>query len=232
MHPSEPRCGGADVRSSTPGRNTAKRSTRTLKTIEKSHDIETIYNEPLGVSARTWARRHGHAFPGVITVEDPDQPASDLVRFEQQPPDHLVLRFVDLDSPAPSPHTGLPRFRMADEADLERALAFGRAKSRARLLVHCNAGIGRSTAVAFAILADRLGPGQEQQALDEVLRIRPQAVPNLHVVDLADRVLGRGGELVRVVAAWDAARPDNARHRSYNRLAHFVFNSMRLDPGH
>jgi predicted protein tyrosine phosphatase len=156
---------------------------------------------------------------------------NDRVRFDQPPhPDQLVLSFVDLDRPAPPPHAGSPKLRLADRADIENAVAFGRAENRDRLLVHCNAGVGRSTAVALAIIADKLGPGREREALDELLRLRPQAIPNLHVLALADDVLGRGGELVRVVRDWDEARPENAQHRSYNRLANFIFEGIDLGP--
>ncbi|ONH84237.1 hypothetical protein APZ41_005340 [Roseomonas mucosa] len=192
--------------------------------------VEVSTGEPLVVSARAWAQNHGREFSAVITLEDPEQPAHDRVRFDGQPsPDHLVLTFVDLDEPPPPAYVGMERFRMAERADVENALTFARAAGRDRLLVHCNVGVGRSTAVALAILADRLGPGHERQALDEVLRLRPQAVPNLRVLALADEALRRDGELVRVVQAWEETKPENARHRSYNRLAHFVFDG--LDPG-
>jgi predicted protein tyrosine phosphatase len=183
------------------------------------------------VSGLNWALRHKRAFSAVLTLEDPDAPAG--VRFHRHPsPRHLVLRFVDLDSPPPATYASMPIFRMADRADIEQALQFARAvdPERERLLVHCHVGIGRSTAVALAIIADRLGRGREDAAVAELLRIRPQAVPNLHVLALADEILGRDGALVRIVREWERDRPENHRRRAYNRTAHFVFSGLALGP--
>jgi predicted protein tyrosine phosphatase len=77
------------------------------------------------------------------------------------------------------------------------ALAFARLQNGA-LLVHCHAGISRSGAMAYALLAEALGPGREAQALEELLAQRPIIVPNGRVVMLADQVLGRGGALLDV----------------------------------
>ncbi|RAK66362.1 hypothetical protein [Phenylobacterium kunshanense] len=85
------------------------------------------------------------------------------------------------------------------------------------LLVHCFHGVGRSAAVALAILADRAGPGREQAALDRLLAIRPQATPNLVVVKLADEVLGRNGALVAAVSAWEIAMPGLQEQRATRR---------------
>lgn len=47
------------------------------------------------------------------------------------------------------------------------------------------AGIGRSGAAGLAILADRLEPGNEADALAQLLTICPQAVPNLRLTAAA-----------------------------------------------
>ncbi|WP_458098263.1 tyrosine phosphatase family protein [Roseomonas sp. WA12] len=189
-------------------------------------------NEPIVVSALNWARRQKRDFSAVLTLEDPDQLVTHQLRFHQQPhPDHLVLRFVDLDTAPPPAYAAMPIFRMADRTDIERALKFGRdSLGGRRLLVHCNAGVGRSTAIALAIIADRLGRGREQDALNELVRLRPGAVPNLHVLALADEILGRAGALVQAVRDWERDRPENARRRSYNRVAHFVFYGLQIGP--
>ena len=49
--------------------------------------------------------------------------------------------------------------------------------------------------------------------MKELLRIRPEAIPNLVILDMADALLGRGGALV---AAWrkvEDASPTYAWHR-------------------
>ena len=89
------------------------------------------------------------------------------------------------------------------------------------LLIHCQVGVSRSTAIALAILADRLGPGQEGEALQALLRLRPQAIPNLLVVSLADDLLARNGALRRAVSAWDETIPANKVRRREQRQAYF-----------
>jgi len=67
------------------------------------------------------------------------------------------------------------------------------------MLVHCWAGISRSTAAAFTLLCDRAGPGAEHD-IAEMLRERaPHAQPNRLIVRLADQVLGRNGAMVRAI---------------------------------
>ena len=64
------------------------------------------------------------------------------------------------------------------------------------LLVHCHAGISRSTAAMALMLAQALPQRPASDVFQEVLRIRPPAWPNLRIVELGDAMLGRNGELV------------------------------------
>jgi len=66
------------------------------------------------------------------------------------------------------------------------------------VLIHCQAGISRSAAIALTIYAILLGAGQEEEALSLVLKNRPQAVPNIWIAQLADEALGRNGKLAQV----------------------------------
>jgi predicted protein tyrosine phosphatase len=43
------------------------------------------------------------------------------------------------------------------------------------------------------------GPGREQEAMERVLSQRPVAVPNRRMIELADRLLDRGGRLVEAL---------------------------------
>ncbi|PZO82256.1 MAG: hypothetical protein DI629_01775 [Mesorhizobium amorphae] len=68
------------------------------------------------------------------------------------------------------------------------------------LLVHCYAGISRSTAVAF-ILAAASEPGRDEAELAAELRaLSPMATPNPYLVRLADDALGRAGRMVEAIA--------------------------------
>ena len=69
------------------------------------------------------------------------------------------------------------------------------------LLVHCHMGVSRSSAALTLMLA-RLRPDlPASQILDEVLRIRRRAWPNLRLIELGDAALERQGELVEALSA-------------------------------
>ena len=77
-------------------------------------------------------------------------------------------------------------------------LAFGRdlmtePPQDAHLLVHCHAGISRSTASMALILAQYRPDLSAEAILAEVLRIRDKAWPNLRMLEIGDGMLGRGG---------------------------------------
>jgi predicted protein tyrosine phosphatase len=66
---------------------------------------------------------------------------------------------------------------------------------QAPLLIHCWAGISRSTAAAFISLC-ALNPKADEHALARALRrASPTAYPNRRLVALADRVLSRRGRM-------------------------------------
>lgn len=153
------------------------------------------------VASLSQARKHKRRFDAVITLEDPACRPANRLRFTRRPsPAHLVLAFEDVDDDT----LGV---RVATREQVAEAVAFARAHNADSLLVHCFHGVGRSAAVGLAILADRLGPGAEREALERLLAIRPQSTPNLVVVKLADDILARNGDLVAAVAAWEAATP-------------------------
>jgi len=78
---------------------------------------------------------------------------------------------------------------------------------RAPMVVHCYAGISRSTAGAF-ISACALNPGRDEAAIARAIRASSAtAMPNIMLVGHADRILGRKG---RMVAAVEALGPGRA----------------------
>ena len=79
-------------------------------------------------------------------------------------------------------------------------LRFVRSWDRAApLVVHCYAGISRSTAGAF-VTACALNPRRDELAIARALRAASHtATPNIRIVSLADRMLGRGGRMVTAI---------------------------------
>ena len=69
----------------------------------------------------------------------------------------------------------------------------------APMVIHCYAGISRSTASAYAT-ACALNPGRDEMAIAQDLRrASSTAMPNSLIVSLADRILGRQGRMIAAI---------------------------------
>jgi predicted protein tyrosine phosphatase len=106
----------------------------------------------------------------------------------------LELRFHDIIDEMP----GMLPPRQDDVASV---LAFGRdllaePREQAHLLVHCHAGISRSTASMMLILAQARPDVSARDIVSQVVQIRPRAWPNLRILEFGDTLLGRKGDLV------------------------------------
>ena len=78
---------------------------------------------------------------------------------------------------------------------------------RAPLVMHCYAGISRSTAGAF-ISACALNPARDEAAIARAIRSSSAtAMPNIMLVGHADRILGRQGRMVAAVEALGPGLP-------------------------
>ena len=100
------------------------------------------------------------------------------------PPNHLILGMDDIVEPMDG------YIPPADE-HVDRLIDFVRGWDRANpLVVHCYAGISRSTAGAY-VAACALNPGRSELAIAQAIRrASPTATPNARFVALADRALG------------------------------------------
>ena len=67
---------------------------------------------------------------------------------------------------------------------------------RGKVLIHCEAGVSRSTAAALIIYACWFGRGREHEAMERVIAQRPISIPNRRMVKLADSLLQLDGRLV------------------------------------
>jgi predicted protein tyrosine phosphatase len=109
--------------------------------------------------------------------------------------DHLFLAFNDITAPA----EGLtPPGREHVEALLGFVTDWDRSQP---MVIHCFAGISRSTAAAY-IATCALDPRANERTLAAELRAAsPSATPNARLVALADEVLGRKGRMVEAIRA-------------------------------
>jgi predicted protein tyrosine phosphatase len=91
-------------------------------------------------------------------------------------------------------------FVAPSHSHIEQVLNFVRGWDRgAPMVVHCYAGISRSTASAFAA-ACLLNPHRDEISIARQIRAAsPVASPNRLIVSLADRALGREGRMLRAL---------------------------------
>ncbi len=133
----------------------------------------------------------------VLSILDPDWPVPDAFGTYGEHA-RLELRFHDVIE------EGIPEMIAPRHEHVADLLAFGRGLLQehddAHLLVHCHAGVSRSTASMALILAQALPDVPADRIFEEVLHIRPQAWPNLRIVEIGDGLLGRRGELVAAAA--------------------------------
>ena len=106
---------------------------------------------------------------------------------------HLVLSMDDIVAP-------MEGYEAPAEAHVARLVEFvGGWDRTAPLVVHCYAGISRSTAGAF-ITACTLNPNRDEMQIAWALRRASRtATPNPRLVSIADKTLGRNGRMVRAI---------------------------------
>jgi predicted protein tyrosine phosphatase len=108
---------------------------------------------------------------------------------------HLFLRVHDICEP-------LDGHVAPDAAHVEDLLRFVRGWDRAApLVVHCWAGISRSTAAAFVSVCALCPERDEREIAWAIRRASPTATPNSRIVGFADELLGRNGRMIAAVAA-------------------------------
>jgi predicted protein tyrosine phosphatase len=122
------------------------------------------------------------------------------VEMVRRPPsiehaDHLLLRLDDISEP-------IDGYTVPGEEHVAELLTFVRSWDRAApLVIHCYAGVSRSTAGAF-VSACALNPRRpETEIARDIRRLSPTATPNIRIVKLADRMLQRDGRMVAAIEA-------------------------------
>ena len=171
----------------------------------------------------------GRGVTHVLSILDPEWP--EPAAFQAFDPHfRTTLRFHD--AIEPDPGVLLPQ-----KADVEAILAFGRGASEGpRLLIHCHAGISRSTAATLMIMAQAHPHEAEDAIAERLIKIRPQAWPNSRMITFADELLDRRGRLVAatgaIYARQLAARPELAEiMRRGNRAAEVEVGLGGTKPG-
>jgi predicted protein tyrosine phosphatase len=150
-------------------------------------------SEPFSITICGLEELPGHCEVGVshvLSILDPEWPVPEAFgSFGEHA--KLELRFHDViderggETIAPQP------------GHVSELLAFGRSlQTGEHLLVHCHAGVSRSTAAMALILAQACPAATGAAIFAKVLQLRPRAWPNLRIIEFGDALLGRDGALI------------------------------------
>jgi predicted protein tyrosine phosphatase len=127
----------------------------------------------------------------VLSIVDPDHGSIDAFGDYGEHA-RMELRFHDVIEETPGVEAPQPRH-------VEEIISFGREVLRDQetlrhLLVHCHMGVSRSTASMSLMLAQAQPDRSARHILHQVLAIREQSWPNLRILEIGEKMLGRSGE--------------------------------------
>lgn len=136
-------------------------------------------------------------------------PGSAVQRLLAQDAVDHVLTLISPDAKAESVNAPRTVLRFNDIAEARPGLipptagtvaAILKLQSEQTLLIHCHAGVSRSTAAAYILACAARPKGDEQSLALHLRAVCLEATPNPLMVALADQALGRGGAMVRAIA--------------------------------
>ena len=162
----------------------------------------------------------GSGVSHVLSILDPGEAEPDAF-FQYEAHHRLDLRFHDIIEEREG-------MLAPQESHVRELLDFGKRldsePAPSHLIVHCHMGISRSTASMFLLLAQAAPKKPAADIAAEILRIRPQAWPNLRIISMGDTILGRSGEIIAAARGIYRKRalenPESARFiRDVGRLA-------------
>ena len=156
--------------------------------VPRTMSPKTIYVAPLSLVEVTVADAKVSHLVTLINGDMPIPTPSSI-----GPDRHLRLAMNDISEPQPG--LVLPHERhVADLVKFTRDWDL-----RAPLLIHCWAGISRSTAAAYIALCALNGEGSEHELAWALRRASPTAYPNRLLVALADQALARDGRMIEAI---------------------------------
>ena len=134
-----------------------------------------------------------HKVGHVVSLLAPETQHPTIATIDQQR--HLRLSFHDIVEEMEGLVTPQPN-------DTERLIWFFEGWDKADpMLIHCWAGISRSTAACYTAMCMLKPQSDEEELAWHLRRLSPSASPNRLIVSHADALLGRDG---RMIAAVDA----------------------------
>lgn len=128
-----------------------------------------------------------HRVDLVLSLISPDAEAPNLPAGG---PPGLVLRFNDI---------AQPRDGLIPPSRALMARVLDATETAETILIHCYAGISRSTAAAYVLACRQVGAGCEADLAKALRRLSPSATPNPLMIKLADDLMDRGERMVRAI---------------------------------
>ena len=144
----------------------------------------------------------------IISINDPKTKPPDSIEDTFTSERSLILNFHDTESRgsfAPA-EDHIHKIKNRGFDLLKKAIAEDR-----MLLIHCNAGMCRSTAAGAIVLCELWGPGSEEKVMEHILNIRHIADPNWLMLDIYDSMTGR--ELVKAKEKFEPLIMERFRKR-------------------
>ena len=145
-------------------------------------------------TADNWNATH------VVSLLDPALDAKHLPVIRNA--EHIVARLRDQETPGLTDH--FPDIVESLFETVRPAVE----SPHSRILVHCHAGVSRSTAFCYAMIAYRAGPGMENEAFGAFLSLVKKPWPNRRIIEILDQKWGRDGALLRPLDAMRARHPN------------------------
>ncbi len=130
------------------------------------------------------AAKHKKRYDAILSIYDPDVRRNRRIdTFTKFPGPHWTQHYWDTDIF----YDGIPYMPTKEHA--REALSFFEEHAHLeKVLVHCHAGIARSTASVLGMLYKKYG--NEDKAMADLMEIRPEAMPNLLITEYMDDILG------------------------------------------
>jgi predicted protein tyrosine phosphatase len=132
-----------------------------------------------------------HGVGRVVSLLGPDTPHRTFDGIETD--QHLKLTFHDVVEM-------MDGFSAPRATDAEKLVAFIESWDQQKpMLIHCWAGISRSTASAYTALCMLRPDADEEELAHELRAASPSATPNRLIISYTDKLLGRQGRMSRAI---------------------------------
>ncbi|WLQ15967.1 protein tyrosine phosphatase [Hahella aquimaris] len=146
----------------------------------------------------------------VVSLLDPDLDSRSVPDLSGVVREHHILRLYDQERAGETQHFD------ALIADALARLKPVTENPENRLVIHCHAGVSRSTALGYGVLSLLHGEGKEADAFNDLTNITCKPWPNRRIVEVIDSLLGRDGRMLSPLDAYRSQHP--FRLQSYRRL--------------